>query len=137
MRPAMARRLPQYRGSSGFGDAWLRAGFRQWGGLMQDDVTDGFQAMVKLGIADPKHVCVLGFQYGGYVALAGAALKPELYRCAVSIGGIADVAELVRDSKPKTFRTISSNDLVVNERIGTEGDPNLARRSPINAATNI
>jgi dipeptidyl aminopeptidase/acylaminoacyl peptidase len=128
---------PQYRGSSGFGDAWLRAGFRQWGGLMQDDVTDGVEAMIKLGIADPQRVCVIGFGYGGYVALAGAAFTPNLYRCAVSIGGIADIGELVRDSKPKAFRAIASNELRIKERIGVEGDANLARRSPINAAKNI
>lgn len=128
---------PQYRGSSGFGDAWLRAGFRQWGGLMQDDVTDGVQAMIKLGLADPQRVCVIGFGYGGYVALAGAAFTPDLYRCSVSIGGIADLGELVRDSKPKVFRAIASNELGVKERIGAEGDVNLARHSPINAAKKI
>ena len=128
---------PQFRGSSGFGDAWLRAGFRQWGGLMQDDVTDGVRAMVKLGIADPQHICLMGSNYGGYVALAGAAFTPDLYRCAVSVNGIADLSALVRDAKPKTYGTVTSNDLVIKERIGKSGDPNLARWSPINAAKNI
>jgi dipeptidyl aminopeptidase/acylaminoacyl peptidase len=128
---------PQYRGSSGFGDAWLRAGFRQWGGLMQDDVTDGTRAMIKLGIADPQHVCVMGSNYGGYVALAGAAFTPDLYRCAVSIAGIADITALLKDSAPKAFGTVTSTELMIKERIGKSGDPNLSRLSPINAVTNI
>lgn len=37
---------PQFRGSTGFGNAFEQAGYRQWGGLMQDDVTDGVQAMI-------------------------------------------------------------------------------------------
>jgi dipeptidyl aminopeptidase/acylaminoacyl peptidase len=61
---------PQFRGSTGFGEAFERAGYRQWGGLMQDDVTDGVQAMVEQGIADPRHVCIVGMSYGGYAALA-------------------------------------------------------------------
>ncbi len=104
---------------------------------MQDDVTDGVQAMIKLGIADPQRVCIIGTGYGGYVALAGAAFTPDLYRCAVSIGGIADIRELVHDSKPKVFRAIASNELRIKERIGAEGDANLARHSPINSAKNI
>jgi dipeptidyl aminopeptidase/acylaminoacyl peptidase len=61
----------------------------------------------------------------------------NLYRCAVSIGGIADIGELVRDSKPKAFRAIASDELRIKERIGSESDANLARRSPINSAKNI
>ncbi|HKZ74747.1 MAG TPA: prolyl oligopeptidase family serine peptidase, partial [Steroidobacteraceae bacterium] len=63
---------PQFRGSTGFGEAHRRAGYRQWGGLMQDDVTDGVRAMVAQGIADARRVCIVGASYGGYEALAGA-----------------------------------------------------------------
>jgi dipeptidyl aminopeptidase/acylaminoacyl peptidase len=86
---------PQFRGSTGFGQAFERAGWRQWGGLMQDDVTDGVQWLVSQGIADPSRICIVGASYGGYAALAGATQTPELYRCVVSVAGVADIALMV------------------------------------------
>jgi dipeptidyl aminopeptidase/acylaminoacyl peptidase len=57
---------------------------------MQDDVTDVVRAVIDTGIADPDRICNVGWSYGGYAALAGAAFTPELYSCAVSIGAITD-----------------------------------------------
>jgi len=91
---------PQFRGSTGFGDAFREAGYRQWGGLMQDDVTDGVRAMIDQGVADPHRVCIVGASYGGYAALAGAAFTPDLYSCAVSISGVTDLPALMRESVP-------------------------------------
>jgi dipeptidyl aminopeptidase/acylaminoacyl peptidase len=85
---------PQFRGSFGFGADLYRAGHRQWGRGMQDDITAGVQELVKKGIADPQRVCIVGASYGGYAALAGAAFTPELYRCAVSVNGIADIPQM-------------------------------------------
>ena len=62
---------------------------------MQDDVTDGVRALIEQGIADPKRVCIVGWSYGGYSALAGAAFTPELYACAASIAGISDLPDLL------------------------------------------
>jgi len=61
----------------------------------QDDLTDGVKALITQGIADPKRVCIVGASYGGYAALAGAALTPELYACAASVAGVADLPELL------------------------------------------
>jgi dipeptidyl aminopeptidase/acylaminoacyl peptidase len=72
---------PQFRGSTGFGEAFKQAGYRQWGGLMQDDVTDAVHAMIERGIADPHRVCIMGIGYGGYAALAGAAFATSSYTC--------------------------------------------------------
>jgi dipeptidyl aminopeptidase/acylaminoacyl peptidase len=87
---------PNFRGSSGAGGAFTLAGHGQWGKLMQDDVTDAVKHMVEAGKADPKRICIVGASYGGYAALAGAALTPELYRCAVSIAGVSDLVEFLR-----------------------------------------
>lgn len=87
---------PNYRGSSGYGAAWQRAGYGQWGGLMQTDVEDGVQAMAQSGIADSARVCIVGASYGGYAALAGATLTPDRYRCAVSVAGVSDLIEFAR-----------------------------------------
>jgi dipeptidyl aminopeptidase/acylaminoacyl peptidase len=86
---------PNYRGSDGFGRAWEEAGYGGWGaGVMQHDLTDGVAALVAAGVADPQRVCIVGASYGGYAALAGAAFTPQLYRCAVSINGVADLRDM-------------------------------------------
>ena len=129
---------PQFRGSSGFGDAFLRAGYRQWAGLMQDDVTDGVKAMVDQGIADPHHVCIVGASYGGYAALAGAAFTPTLYKCAVSINGLSDLAALMRGEVPMYNHTISASQTEWKLKIGDLSDySGLKRKSPISAIQSI
>jgi dienelactone hydrolase len=136
---------PQFRGSTGFGDAFERAGFRQWGGLMQDDVTDGVQAMVEQRIADPHHICIAGFSYGGYAALAGAAFTPQLYSCAVSVSGVSDIPGFLRAVLPHSswlgsfgyVRVFSSAADETAARIGSANDAKLAAKSPINAISAI
>jgi pimeloyl-ACP methyl ester carboxylesterase len=86
---------PNFRGSDGFGRAFAESGYGQWGRKMQDDVTDGVAALVEQGVADPARMCIVGASYGGYAALAGAALTPDLYKCAVSIAGISDLGEFL------------------------------------------
>ena len=132
---------PQFRGSTGFGEAFQRAGYRQWGGLMQDDVSDGVRAMIDQGIADVHRVCIVGMSYGGYAALAGAAFTPDLYACAVSVNGISDLRALMHEVLPnagfRRGRVISSAESVWKERIGEETDPKLGTRSPINSVAAI
>ena len=97
---AMARRgyavlQVNYRGSDGFGAKHLEAGYGQWGRKMQTDLSDGVRYLAGQGTIDPKRVCVVGASYGGYAALAGVALDPEVYRCAVSVAGLADLRRFV------------------------------------------
>ncbi len=82
---------PQFRGSRGFGEAFERAGRKEWGGKMQTDLLDGIADLAAKGVIDPARVCIVGASYGGYAALAGAALHPEAYRCAASVNGVSDV----------------------------------------------
>ena len=131
---------PQFRGSSGFGDAFQKAGYRQWGGLMQDDLSDGVQAMVQQGVADPKHVCIVGISYGGYAALAGAAFTPKLYSCAVSVSGVSDLKQLLEEKVPSAspgYRVYSAAMSTWRERIGSPGDSVLSKKSPINSIASI
>ncbi|MGB6520529.1 MAG: prolyl oligopeptidase family serine peptidase, partial [Candidatus Cybelea sp.] len=129
---------PQFRGSTGFGDAFERAGYRQWGGLMQDDVTDGVQAMIAQGVADPHHIAIVGASYGGYAALAGAAFTPVLYSCAASVNGISDLRTLLEESVPTSdfafgMRMITSSQDQFKERIGSVSDSTIRTKSPINS----
>lgn len=77
-----------YRGSGGFGLAFQKAGYGQWGALMQDDVTDATHSLIHEGIADPQRICIYGASYGGYAALMGAIREPQLYQCAIGAMGI-------------------------------------------------
>lgn len=85
---------PQYRGSTGFGSAFAQAGAKEWGGKMQHDVSDGVKYMIASGIVDQSRVCIAGWSYGGYAALAGATLTPELYRCVIAGAGVSDLVEM-------------------------------------------
>jgi len=88
-----------YRGSDGLGAAFLQAGYGEWGRKMQTDVSDGVRFLAAQGRIDPKRVCIVGASYGGYAALAGATLDPGVYRCAASVGGLADLRAFVAWSK--------------------------------------
>lgn len=80
-----------FRGSGGYGHAFETAGYRQWGGAMQDDVTDATKWAIEQGIADPKRICIYGSSYGGYAALMGTIREPDLYRCAIGSVGVYDL----------------------------------------------
>jgi dipeptidyl aminopeptidase/acylaminoacyl peptidase len=82
---------PQFRGSTGFGKRYERAGHRQWGRAMSDDITDGVEWLVQHKIADPARICIYGASYGGYAALWGVIKTPGLYRCGVSLAGVSDL----------------------------------------------
>jgi dipeptidyl aminopeptidase/acylaminoacyl peptidase len=131
---------PQFRGSSGFGDAFQRAGYRQWGGLMQDDLTDGVRAMVDQQIADPQRVCILGFAYGGYAALAGAAFTPDIYRCAVSVNGVSDLRAWLNETVPQSIPEATVYSAALSqwtERIGAPNDTVIDKKSPIHSVAPI
>lgn len=81
---------PEFRGSAGYGDRHHRAGWKQWGQRMQDDVTDALKFAVDKGWVDPKRVCIAGGSYGGYSALMGLAKDPGLYQCAVAWAAVSD-----------------------------------------------
>jgi dipeptidyl aminopeptidase/acylaminoacyl peptidase len=84
---------PNFRGSTGYGAAFERAGHGEWGRKMQTDISDGLGYLAKEAIVDPKRACIMGASYGGYAALAGVTLQQGLYRCAVAVAGVSDVAK--------------------------------------------
>jgi len=89
-----------FRGSTGFGKAFCRAGFKEWGRGMQDDLTDCVLRLIAAGIADPARIAIYGESYGGYAALAGLALTPELYACGASLGGISNLLTWMESFPP-------------------------------------
>lgn len=93
---------PQFRGSTGYGTAHLEAGYGQWGRKMQSDLTDGVHYLRDQGIADPERVCIFGWSYGGYAAMAGATLDPETYRCSIAGAGVSDLPRMLAWERDQT-----------------------------------
>jgi dipeptidyl aminopeptidase/acylaminoacyl peptidase len=122
-----------YRGSDGFGWDFLSAGFGEWGHKMQTDLSDGVRYLAGQGTVDPKRVCIVGASYGGYAALAGATLDPDVYRCAVSVGGISDLRRFVAWSKNTSNVTAER---YWTRYMGADGlkDPHLEEISPAQQA---
>lgn len=125
---------PQFRGSTGFGEEFRKAGIHQWGLLMQDDVTDGVKALIDQKLADPRRVCIVGASYGGYAALAGAAFTPDLYACAIGVNGVFDLAQL----QAYVLKHSGQYGLLYwREEVGSTLDPRLADKSPRRHAASV
>jgi dipeptidyl aminopeptidase/acylaminoacyl peptidase len=82
---------PEFRGSTGYGWRHFRAGWKQWGLAMQDDLADTLAWAAKQRWADPQRACIAGASYGGYAALMGAVTQADLFKCAISWLGVTDI----------------------------------------------
>jgi len=124
-----------FRGSTGYGKAFVNAGDREWGGRMHDDLVDAVAFATGQGWADPDRVAIYGGSYGGYAALVGAAFTPELFRCAIDIVGPSNLKTLIETVPPYWAPVIAQFHRAV-------GDPAkdadfLWSRSPLSRADNI
>lgn len=126
-----------FRGSAGFGKAFLNAGNGEWGGRMQEDLLDAVQWAVEGGIAQPDRVSIIGAGYGGYAALAGLSLTPDQYRCGASFAGNASLSGML-ETMP-AWRRPWREDMYL--RIGdprtAEGQQRLRDRSPLSRIAQI
>ncbi|WP_296458050.1 S9 family peptidase [Phenylobacterium sp.] len=122
-----------FRGSDGLGSRLLEAGYGEWGRKMQTDLSDGVRHLAAQGVIDPGRVCIVGGSYGGYAALAGATIDTGVYRCAVSVAGVADLKRQVAWSRT---RGGASAGRYWNRFMGADtGEEDvLARYSPANLA---
>ena len=132
---------PEFRGSDGFGWAHMAAGFGQWGRKMQSDLADGVRFLASQGTIDPKRVCIVGASYGGYAALAGAALPSDkgLYRCAVADSGVADPRGMLKWIQER-YRKDDSQALRYWDRfmgVTSPDDPKLGEISPLAHAADV
>ncbi len=89
---------PEFRGSAGYGAAHLRAGWRQWGQAMQDDIADSLRWAAAQGHVDGQRACIMGGSYGGYATLMGLVRHPELYRCGIASAAVTDLMRFVEGS---------------------------------------
>ncbi|HEX6374936.1 MAG TPA: S9 family peptidase [Allosphingosinicella sp.] len=120
---------PNYRGSAGYGDAWYqRNGFQSWRTAI-GDVNDAGRWLVAQGIADPGKLAIVGWSYGGYAALQANVLDPDLFKAAVAIAPVTDLAVHVEDSKYWTHHRI------IRDMIGS--GPHVREGSPAENAGRI
>jgi len=80
-----------FRGSAGFGKAFLNAGNREWGARIQEDLADAAEWAVAQGIAEQDRIAIVGAGFGGYAVLAGLAFTPDQYRCGASFAAPANL----------------------------------------------
>ena len=124
-----------YRGSTGYGKAFVAAGDREWGGKMHDDLIDAVGYAVDQGWADKSKVAIYGGSYGGYAALVGAAFTPDVFCCAVDIVGPSNLKTLLETIPPYWAPMIAQ----LYRRVGNpETDADfLWSRSPLSRAHDI
>lgn len=89
-----------FRSSTGYGKEFLEAGNKQWGLKIQDDITDGVQWAIDLGIADAEKIGIYGASFGGYATLAGITFTPDLYAAAVDYVGVSNIFTLLETIPP-------------------------------------
>ncbi len=131
---------PEFRGSQGFGLRHFKAGFKQWGLAMQDDLADGVRWAVGQGIADGARVCIAGASYGGYATLMGLAKDPGLYKCGINWIGVTDIKLLYNGGW--TFTNDTSDEFKAYGMPEMVGDPvkdaaQLDATSPLRQAARI
>lgn len=124
-----------YRGSTGYGKAFVNAGDKAWGAQMQDDLTDAVGHAVDSGWVAADRVGIYGGSYGGYAALAGAAFTPEVYRCAVDLVGPSNLLTLL-SSLPEYWKPLIAQ---MHRRVGDpEADRDMLwERSPLSRVDDI
>ena len=124
-----------FRGSVGYGLAFDKAGWRQWGGAMQQDLIDALKWTIAEGIADPQRICIFGASYGGYATMMGLVQNPELFKCGINYVGVTDLPLLLR-TIPRAWEPLRED---IKLQIG-EGKSDLAEleaRSPTRFADRI
>ena len=85
-----------FRGSTGLGKNFTNAGNLEWGRMMQEDLLDAVDWAVRVGIADPENLAIMGASYGGYAALAGLTFTPDIFACGVDIVGPSNLITFMK-----------------------------------------
>lgn len=126
-----------FRGSTGFGKAFVNAGDREWGRRMQEDLIDAIEWCIAEGIAARDRVAIMGVSFGGYATLAGLTFTPEVFRCGIAVVGpsnletfLATVPAYWESEREKLKRRVGDPDT-------PEGQALLRDRSPLHQANRI
>jgi len=126
-----------FRGSTGFGKAFVNAANLEWAGRMHDDLIDAVDWAIGRRIADPARVAIYGASYGGYAALVGATFTPEKFACVVDVFGISNLVTLMNTIPPywKAWQTLWKTRM--GDYTTEAGRKFLEERSPLNRVDRI
>jgi dipeptidyl aminopeptidase/acylaminoacyl peptidase len=126
-----------FRGSTGFGKAFVNAGDKEWAGKMHDDLIDAVNWAIQEKIAPKDKVAIMGGSYGGYATLVGLTFTPDVFACGVDIVGPSNILTLL-NTVPKYWQPIVQ---LFKDRVGDhtteEGKKLLLSRSPLTRADKI
>jgi dipeptidyl aminopeptidase/acylaminoacyl peptidase len=114
-----------YRGSTGFGNAYQVAGYKEWSKAMQTDLVDAMQWLKTTELVNTDKSCIAGASYGGYAALVAGYQTPEMFDCIASIAGISDLGDQITHWRRNGFRNY------VDNSVGSDAE-SVAMASPIN-----
>ncbi len=115
-----------FRGSTGYGKSFEEAGWGEWGGKIQDDITLATRYMIQSGVADPKRICILGASFGGYSAIQSAIREPDLYQCAVGYVGVYDLPMMYNEGD---ITEVTWGDAFLDKTLGTSTEEHI-KQSP-------
>ncbi len=128
---------PEYRGGTGFGYKHFKAGMKQWGLAMQDDIADATTWAIKQGYADPKRICIAGASYGGYATFMGLIRYPELYRCGFEWAGVSDLDLMFTSNWNDLSRMYQEYGMPLLVGDPSKDKKQLRETSPVNLADKI
>lgn len=120
-----------FRGSTGFGKAFINAADGEWAGKMHDDLIDAVQWAVKERIADPKRIAILGGSYGGFATLVGLTFTPDVFACGVDMVGPSNLVSFMEAAPPYWQPIIDMFARRIGDHRTDEGRAFLKSRSPL------
>ena len=106
-----------FRGSTGYGKAFMKAGYKNWGTKIQDDILLATNYVIQQGVADKNRLCIFGTSFGGYSALQSAIRAPELFKCAIGYAGVYDLPMLYEEGDIKDNKW---GDAYLDKTLGTD-----------------
>jgi len=122
-----------FRGSEGYGKTFKDAGRKNWV-IMQEDVEDGARWLLHKNYADPERLCIAGWSYGGYASLMGAAKNGDIYKCAIAMAALTDIADFKRDLKKYRFGSSNAKNFI---GAGFETKDDIKANTPVKIAEDI
>jgi dipeptidyl aminopeptidase/acylaminoacyl peptidase len=122
-----------YRGSGGYGRDFQKDGYGEWGGKMQDDLTDATKWAISAGLADKNRICIYGASYGGYAAMMAVVKEPNLYQCAIGYAGVYDLPMLFNEG----YVSDTKQGLNYLKKVLGNNPKELQKRSPVHNVNKI
>lgn len=116
-----------FRGSTGYGEKFMEAGYGEWGNAIQDDIYLAAQYAIQSGVADKDRVCISGGSFGGYSALQSAVKFPDFYKCAIGFVGVYDLPMLYNTGD---IKDVKWGDAYLDKTLGTDETSQIAQ-SPV------